>query len=132
MAFCSSRVDDQLGLALLRFLLSFELSAYYIHHLNDDIMLGRTTLTALNRVASKYNAPVTTDGRLVTHLDYREGLFIQKCLSPQKGYAAEADFIIGLFGGRMESMKVFWRYRPLTQRNERTSTFPWQTMLSVE
>ena len=26
-----------------RFLLSFELSAYYIHHLNDDIMLGRTT-----------------------------------------------------------------------------------------
>ena len=100
-----------------RFLLSFELSAYYIHHLNDDIMLGRTTLMALNRVASKYNAPVTTDGRLVTQLDYREGLFIQKCLSPQKGYAAEADFIIGLFGGRMESMKVFWRYRPLTQRN---------------
>ena len=100
-----------------RFLLSFELSAYYIHHLNDDIVVGKTTLTALNQVASKYNAPVTTDGRLVTDLDYREGVFKQKCLHAQNGPATEADFIIGLFGGRMESMKVFWRYRPMTQRN---------------
>ena len=100
-----------------RFLLSFELSAYYIHHLNDDILVGKTTLTSLNRVASKYNAPVTTNGRLVTDLDYKTGAFKQKCLYPRKEYAGEADFVIGLFGGRMESMKVFWRYRPLTQRN---------------
>lgn len=97
-----------------RFLLSFELTSYYIHHVNDDIEFGRTTLHTLNQLSTYYSAPVGVKGRTVTSLDYKQGLFTQ---SIQQSGTTAADFLIGTFDGMMEHMKIFWRYRAYTQRN---------------
>lgn len=97
-----------------RFLLSFELTSYYIHQVNDDIVFGRTTLHTLNQLSSKHHSPVGVKGRTILSLDYKNGLFTQTI--EQLG-TTSADFLIGTFGGMMEHMKIFWRYRAYTQRN---------------
>lgn len=112
-----------------RFLLSFELTSYYIHHVNDDIKFGRTTLHTLNQLSSNHSAPVGVKGRTVTSLDYKQGLFTQNI---QQSNTTAADFLIGTFGGMMEHMKIFWRYRAYTQRNAEGIHFSLTNMLECK
>ena len=46
----------------LRFLMPLELTTYYIHLIDDDLVLGRTCLSSMNRISSKHDAAVCVDG----------------------------------------------------------------------
>lgn len=109
-----------------RFLISFELTSYYIHQVNDDIVFGRTTLHTLNQLSSQHHAPVGVKGRTVLSLDYKKGLFTQNNMQSS---TLAVDFLIGTFGGMMEHMKIFWRYRAYTQRNAEDIHFSLTSMM---
>ena len=70
----------------------------------------------LNGLIDKYNSPVGVDGRVVLSSDYKGGSFSQN-YEMWKEQKVDGDFLCNTYGGVMESMKVFWRYSPYTQRN---------------
>ena len=101
----------------LRFLMPLELTTYYIHLIDDDIVLGRTCLSSMNRISSKHDAAVSVCGRIVKSLGYSEVGFKQSVASSLQRDGLPVDFLCQTYGAQMEHMKVFWRYRPVTQRN---------------
>ena len=101
----------------LRFLMPLELTTYYIHLIDDDIVLGRTCLSSMNRISSKHDAAVSVCGRIVKSLGYAEVRFRQSVASSRERDGLPVDFLCQTYGAQMEPMKIFWRYQPVTQRN---------------
>ena len=101
----------------LRFLMPLVLTTYYIHLIDDDIVLGRTCLSSMNRISSKHDAAVSVCGRIVKTLDYSTTQFTQEITKTSEREGLPVDFLCQTYGAQMEYMKIFWRYRPVTQRN---------------
>ena len=101
----------------LRFLVTLELTTYYIHNIDDDIVFGNTTLQTLNRMIDTGNTTVGVMGRRVIRSDYLEGHYSQIGVRGKDESSTFGDFLCNSYGGTMETMKVFWRYRPYTQNN---------------
>ena len=71
----------------------------------------------MNRLSSKYDALVGVNGRVVQSLEYTNPSFIQEVIRTNSEERSRVDFLCNTFGAQREHMKVFWRYRPYTQRN---------------
>ena len=95
----------------LRFLVTMELRTYYIHNIDDDIVFGNTTLETLNRMIDATNSTVGIMGRRVRESNFLKGSFSQSVVR------GVGDFLCNSYAGTMDTMKVFWRYRPYTQNN---------------
>ena len=88
------------------------LTTHYIHNIDDDILFGRTTIETLNDMIDHYKSPVGVQGRIVTGSDYQTG-----CFNATFANAFGGDFLCNSYGGVLESVKIFWRYRPYTENN---------------
>ena len=99
-----------------RFLVPLLLTTHYIHNIDDDVVFSARTLERLNAMIDAQSAPVGIKGRVVSLSDYRTGRFGQS-LDAWKDQMVARDFLCNSYGGVLESVKVFWRYRPYTQRN---------------
>ena len=100
----------------LRFLVPLLLTTYYVHNIDDDIIFGNTTVQTLNGMIDEYKSLVAVYGRTLTHSDYKSGVFQQKG-AEQKEHYLHGDWLVNTYGGVIETVKVFWRYSPYTQRN---------------
>lgn len=100
-----------------RFLVPLIMTTYYTHLIDDDIIFGNKTISAMNRLSSKYDALVGVNGRVVQSLEYTNPSFIQEVIRTNSEERSRVDFLCNTFGAQREHMKVFWRYRPYTQRN---------------
>ena len=101
----------------LRFLVALELTTYYIHNIDDDIVFGNTTLETLNNMIDTSNTTVGVMGRRVSGSDYLKGYFSQIVVRGKDESSTLGDFLCNSYAGTMETMKIFWRYRPYTENN---------------
>lgn len=100
-----------------RFLAPLLLTTHYVHNIDDDVVFARRTLERLNAMIDQHGSPVGVQGRVVSHSDFRTGLFNQTMIEWLKDRRIDGDFLCNSYGGVLESVKVFWRYRPYTQSN---------------
>ena len=100
-----------------RFLVPLIMTTYYTYLIDDDIVFGNRTVSSMNRLSSKYDALVGVNGRVVQSLEYTNPSFIQEVIRTNSEERSRVDFLCNTFGAQREHMKVFWRYRPYTQRN---------------
>ena len=101
----------------LRFLVPLLMTAQYIHNIDDDIIFGNTTMQTLNNIVDQNRGVVGVNGRVVLDTDFLWGNFTQR--NPYRGKVGEpdGDFLCNTYAGGLESVKVFWRYRPYTENN---------------
>ena len=101
----------------LRFLVPLLMTTQFIHNIDDDIIFGNTTMQTLNDIVDQNRGVVGVKGRVVRDADFLSGNFTQR--NPYQGEVGEpdGDFLCNTYAGGLESVKVFWRYRPYTENN---------------
>ena len=101
----------------LRFLVPLLMTAQYIHNIDDDIIFGKTTMQTLNNIVDQNKGVVGVNGRVVLESDYVRGNFKQSNPNRMGVGVPDGDFLCNTYAGGLESVKVFWRYRPYTENN---------------
>ena len=100
-----------------RFLVPLVMTTYYTYLIDDDVVFGKSTVSSMNRLTSKYDVLVGVNGRVVQSLKFNDPLFKQSVVKAKSEEQSRVDFLCNTFGAQREHMKIFWRYRPYTQRN---------------
>ena len=101
----------------LRFLVPLLMTAQYIHNIDDDIIFGSTTMQTLNDIVDQNRGVVGVNGRVVRDADFLWGNFTQRNAYRREVGEPDGDFLCNTYAGGLESVKVFWRYRPYTENN---------------
>ena len=101
----------------LRFLVPLLMTTQYIHNIDDDIIFGNTTMQTLNDIVDQNRGVVGVKGRVVRDTDFLSGNFTQRNPYQREVGEPDGDFLCNTYAGGLESVKVFWRYRPYTENN---------------
>ena len=101
----------------LRFLVPLLMTTQYIHNIDDDIIFGNTTMQTLNGIVDQNRGVVGVKGRVVRDADFLSGNFTQRNPYQREVGEPDGDFLCNTYAGGLESVKVFWRYRPYTENN---------------
>ena len=95
-----------------RFIVPFVLNSYYLINFDDDVLLKKNTIRSLVKRVSSSDSISGLAGRQIRDVSSNR-LKLYTAKSKKNMY----DFIIITYATKLEYLKVFWRYRPVSTFN---------------